>query len=44
MINSLEFTDFTCFDDNKFEFSSGINVFIGKNGTGKTHILKPLRQ
>ena len=42
MIKSLEFIDFTCFDDNKFEFSSGINVFIGRNGTGKTHILKTI--
>jgi predicted ATP-dependent endonuclease of OLD family len=25
-----------------FEFSSGINVFIGENGTGKTHLLKVL--
>ena len=40
MIKSLELTNFTCFDENKFEFSSGINVIIGKNGTGKTHILK----
>ncbi len=41
-INQLELTNFTCFSQANFEFSSGINVFIGENGTGKTHILKVL--
>lgn len=42
MIKELEIAGFTCFEDNKFEFSPNINVIIGKNGTGKTHILKLL--
>jgi predicted ATPase len=42
MIKSLFLEDFTCFTDTKFEFCSGINVLIGQNGTGKTHILKIL--
>ena len=40
MIQKLKLNSFTNFDTNTFNFSKGINVFIGKNGTGKTHILK----
>lgn len=42
MINSIHLNNFTCFIDNELEFSRGINVLIGKNGTGKTHIMKCL--
>lgn len=42
MINELDLNSFTCFDNCKFELSKNINVFIGRNGTGKTHILKCL--
>lgn len=42
MIKSLIFSDFTCFHHNNIEFSKGINVLIGKNGTGKTHLMKCL--
>lgn len=42
MIEKLHLKNFTCFADNEFEFSEGINVFIGENGTGKTHLLKVL--
>ena len=31
---------FTAFDDLDLKFSPGINVFVGGNGTGKTHIMK----
>lgn len=31
---------FTLFDMLSLELSPGINVFIGKNGTGKTHLMK----
>lgn len=41
-IERLELENFTCFKKAAFEFSSGINVFIGENGTGKTHLLKVL--
>lgn len=40
MINSISLKGFTSFTDNSFSFSNGINILIGKNGTGKTHILK----
>jgi predicted ATP-dependent endonuclease of OLD family len=41
-IQRLELENFTCFSKATFDFSSGINVFIGENGTGKTHVLKML--
>ena len=39
-IKSITLKNFTCFDKIHLDFSSGINVFIGENGTGKTHVLK----
>jgi ABC-type polar amino acid transport system ATPase subunit len=41
-INSITLTNFTVFENIECEFSSGINIFIGENGTGKTHLLKVL--
>ncbi len=41
-IRRLELENFTCFTKAEMDFSSGINVFIGENGTGKTHVLKVL--
>ncbi|MCB0519661.1 MAG: AAA family ATPase [Lewinellaceae bacterium] len=41
-IKRLELENFTCFGKVAMDFSSGINVFIGENGTGKTHLLKVL--
>lgn len=40
MIENLELKNFTVFEDVSIDFSSGINVIIGENGTGKTHLLK----
>ena len=40
MLESIKFHNFTAFDKLDVEFSHGINIFIGENGTGKTHILK----
>jgi energy-coupling factor transporter ATP-binding protein EcfA2 len=40
MINSLSIRNFTVFDDVKITFSPKINVIIGENGTGKSHLLK----
>lgn len=42
MIESLEVCNFTRFENEKFQFSPGLNVFVGENGTGKTHIMKLL--
>ncbi len=40
MLKSIRFVKFTVFEDTEVCFSPGINVFLGENGTGKTHILK----
>jgi recombinational DNA repair ATPase RecF len=40
MLNQLHLKHFTVFQDTSFEFSPGLNVIIGDNGTGKTHVLK----
>ena len=40
MIEKLRFDNFTAFDSLEINFSKGVNVFVGENGTGKTHILK----
>jgi len=42
IIKSIELENFTLFKKNLLEFSSGINIFIGENGTGKTQLLKLL--
>lgn len=42
MIKSIKFSNFTVFRDLELKFSQGINIFIGENGTGKTHVLKAL--
>lgn len=42
MIKSLHLQNFTNFQDVKIDFSDEINVIIGENGTGKTHILKAI--
>lgn len=39
MLHKLNIKNFTVFSDNKFEFSPGINMIIGENGTGKSHLL-----
>lgn len=31
---------FTVFEDYTFNFSSGLNIILGENGSGKTHLLK----
>jgi ABC-type ATPase involved in cell division len=41
-ISKLWLRHFTAFESLTLNFSPGINVFIGVNGTGKTHILKVL--
>lgn len=40
MITRIKFRNFTAFKDLTMKFSSGINIFVGANGTGKTHVLK----
>ncbi len=40
MIESLSLSKFTVFDDLQIDFGPKINILIGENGTGKTHLLK----
>lgn len=40
MLNTLHIKQFTVFQDVLFDFSPGLNVIVGDNGTGKTHVLK----
>lgn len=40
MLEKITFEKFTAFEKLEVKFSPGINVFVGENGTGKTHILK----
>jgi len=40
MIDKIRINNFTAFDTLDISFSSGVNIFIGENATGKTHILK----
>lgn len=40
MIKTLLLKNFTVFDELKIDFSPKVNVIIGENGTGKTHLLK----
>ncbi len=40
MLKQLQLTNFTQFKQADFEFSKGLNLIIGENGLGKTHLLK----
>lgn len=40
MLKRLHIKNFTVFADAEFEFGPGLNVIVGTNGTGKSHVLK----
>ncbi len=40
MLSSLTLHNFTAFREAELAFAPGLNVVVGENGTGKTHILK----
>ena len=40
VLKSLEIRNFTAFSEAKLVFAKGLNVIVGENGTGKTHLLK----
>ncbi|MCY1197654.1 DNA replication and repair protein RecF [compost metagenome] len=42
MITNLQLKNFTAFTELAIDFSPGINIFIGENGTGKTQLLKAI--
>ena len=39
-IQQIEINDFTVFKNIAICTASGVNIIIGENGTGKTHLLK----
>lgn len=39
-VQNLALNKFTAFNEAEFSFSPGINVFIGANSTGKSHVMK----
>ena len=39
---SLTLANFTAFAEARFEFSPTVNILVGENGTGKTHLMKVL--
>jgi ABC-type branched-subunit amino acid transport system ATPase component len=41
-LGRIELRNFTAFADLSLDLSPGVNIFIGTNGTGKTHLLKLL--
>ena len=41
-IKELTLENFRCFKEAKFEFADQTTVFIGKNGTGKSSLIKGL--
>ena len=42
MLKKLEVNNFTVFENISIDFCGGIDILIGENGTGKTHLLKIL--
>lgn len=42
MLTHLELENFTVFHELSLDFAPGVNVFVGPNSTGKTHLLKLL--
>jgi len=41
-LTEMKVRNFTVFEQADFAFAPGINVFIGENGTGKSHVLQAL--
>ncbi|MBQ7192121.1 MAG: AAA family ATPase [Paludibacteraceae bacterium] len=42
MITKFKADEFTAFTHLQINFSEGINILIGENGTGKTHVMKAI--
>jgi len=40
VIKSLHIESFTVFSQAALEFGKHLNLFVGENGTGKSHLLK----
>jgi energy-coupling factor transporter ATP-binding protein EcfA2 len=42
MLKSVSFSNFTSIPSDTWRFSTGLNVIVGENGLGKSHVLKAL--
>ncbi len=42
MLKQIRIKNFTVFSDAELSFSSNLNIIIGENSAGKTHLLKLL--
>ncbi len=42
MLKQLKIENFTVFPKADLQFASGLNIFLGENGCGKSHLLKLL--
>jgi len=42
MIKDLKLTNFRCFENNHFNFSDGINLITGNNGSGKSSLIESI--
>ena len=40
MIKVIKIKNFTCFSKANLNFTKGLNIFIGENASGKSHLLK----
>ncbi len=40
MLKNMTVSNFTLLPDGKYKFSKGLNVFVGENSTGKSHLIK----
>ena len=41
-VKKIKLQNYTIFENQEIEFSPGINIIIGGNGTGKTQLMKAL--
>ncbi|QQS18953.1 AAA family ATPase [Candidatus Saccharibacteria bacterium] len=42
MISNVRLQHFRSYEDGAFEFSDGVNIIVGPNGSGKTNLLEAL--
>lgn len=42
MLKSAKFKNFTAVPNDEFRFGAGLNVIVGENGLGKSHVLKAI--
>lgn len=43
MISNISLKNFRSYEDESFEFGSGVNIIVGPNGSGKTNLLEAIQ-